>query len=101
MITAGNVAGQGPVTPAPHSGGDLLEFFKPGDRASRPVPAARGLRILLVEDDAMLGDAVCAGLTQDGARVDWVRSLSDARLALVEHDYKAVLLDLGLPGAAA
>ena len=52
---------------------------------------------MLVEDDAMLGDAVCAGLTQDGARVDWVRSLSDARLALVEHDYKAVLLDLGLP----
>ncbi len=55
------------------------------------------MQILLVEDDAMLGDAVCAGLTQDGARVDWVRSLSDARLALVEHDYKAVLLDLGLP----
>ncbi|MBR8652533.1 response regulator, partial [Achromobacter sp. Marseille-Q0513] len=55
------------------------------------------MRILLVEDDAMLGDAVRAGLAQDGARVDWVRGLSDARLALVEHDYKAVLLDLGLP----
>lgn len=58
------------------------------------------MRILLVEDDAMLGDAVRANLTQDGASVDWVRDIADAKLALVDHAYQAVLLDLGLPGGS-
>jgi len=55
------------------------------------------LRILLVEDDPMLGDALHAGLADDGASVHWVRTLPDAQLALVDHGYHAVLLDLGLP----
>ncbi|MGH8815266.1 MAG: response regulator, partial [Achromobacter pestifer] len=55
------------------------------------------MRILLVEDDAMLGDALRAGLIQDGATVDWARDMPEAQLALVDHGYQAVLLDLGLP----
>ncbi|MFD4840050.1 response regulator transcription factor [Achromobacter sp. NPDC058515] len=55
------------------------------------------MRILLVEDDPMLGDALCAGLSQGGVAVDWARDVSAARLALVDHGYQAVLLDLGLP----
>jgi two-component system OmpR family response regulator len=52
---------------------------------------------LLVEDDPMLGDALHTALAQNGAAVDWVRGLSEARLRLVDHGYQAVLLDLGLP----
>lgn len=58
------------------------------------------LQVLLVEDDAMLGDALRASLTRAGMRVDWVRDVAEARLALVEHGYGAVLLDLGLPGGS-
>ncbi|MFC4276454.1 response regulator transcription factor [Achromobacter aloeverae] len=58
------------------------------------------MRILLVEDDSMLGDALRAGLAADGADVDWARTLTDAQLALVDHDYRAVLLDLGLPAGS-
>lgn len=58
------------------------------------------MQVLLVEDDAMLGDALRASLARAGMRVDWVRDVAEARLALVEHGYGAVLLDLGLPGGS-
>lgn len=58
------------------------------------------LQVLLVEDDAMLGDALRASMAQAGMRVDWVRDVPEARLALVDHGYGAVLLDLGLPGGS-
>ncbi|MBB1594592.1 DNA-binding response regulator [Achromobacter sp. UMC46] len=45
----------------------------------------------------MLGDALRAGLIQDGATVDWARDMPEAHLALVDHGYQAILLDLGLP----
>lgn len=45
----------------------------------------------------MLGDALHTGLTQSGIDVQWVRDIVQAKLALVEHGFKAVLLDLGLP----
>jgi two-component system response regulator QseB len=56
------------------------------------------VRILLVEDDAMLGDAVQRGLRQTGHAVDWVRDGREAEVALAGEPYDAVLLDLGLPG---
>lgn len=56
--------------------------------------------ILLVEDDAMLADAVRAGLQQDEWKVDWVRDAASAKLSLMDHAYAAVLLDLGLPGGS-
>jgi two-component system, OmpR family, response regulator QseB len=58
----------------------------------------RSMRILLVEDDAMLGDAVHRGLRQLGHAVDWIRDGHRADLALAGEPYDVVLLDLGLPG---
>ncbi len=55
------------------------------------------MRILLVEDDALLGDGIRAGLKLADYAVDWVRDGDAARLALLDHDYHACVLDLGLP----
>ena len=56
------------------------------------------MNLLLVEDDDMLAQAVMAGLQRDAdCRVDRVADAQSARLALVDHGYTAVLLDLGLP----
>jgi two-component system, OmpR family, response regulator QseB len=55
------------------------------------------LRILLVEDDLMLGEAARDGLLQDGFAVDWVTTGAAALAAARTVDYAAILLDLGLP----
>lgn len=55
------------------------------------------MRILLVEDDAILGDGILAGLRLADYAVDWVRDGEAARLALLDHPYDACVLDLGLP----
>ncbi|NJD26426.1 MAG: response regulator transcription factor [Betaproteobacteria bacterium] len=55
------------------------------------------MRVLLVEDDALLGDGIRAGLKLADYAVDWVRDGEAARLALLDHDYDACVLDLGLP----
>lgn len=55
------------------------------------------MRILLVEDDRLLGDGVRAGLTQAGFTVDWVSDGKEAELALASEPYALVVLDLGLP----
>ncbi len=55
------------------------------------------MRVLLVEDDALLGDGLRAGLGQAGFAVDWVRTGSDAVYALDAEAVAAVVLDLGLP----
>lgn len=56
------------------------------------------MRLLLVEDDAMIGEGVCKGLRQDGFTVDWVRDGRAAELALDDSLHDLMLLDLGLPG---
>jgi two-component system response regulator QseB len=55
------------------------------------------MRLLLVEDDPMIGAGVQRGLKQDGHSVDWVRDGEAAELALANDVYELVLLDLGLP----
>ena len=55
------------------------------------------MRILLVEDDALLGDALQVGLRQADHAVDWVRDGIGAETALATGDYAALVLDLGLP----
>lgn len=59
------------------------------------------MRLLLVEDDEMLGAALRAGLRQDGHAVDWARSAGEADTAWIAAGkaaaYDAVVLDLGLP----
>jgi two-component system, OmpR family, response regulator QseB len=55
------------------------------------------VRILLVEDDPLLGDGVRAGLRQQGFQVDWVRDGEAAQRELRAQPYAAAVLDLGLP----
>lgn len=55
------------------------------------------MRLLLVEDDAMIGSSVQQGLRQDGFTVDWVRDGQAAETALSSETYDLLLLDLGLP----
>ena len=55
------------------------------------------MRILVVEDDALLGDALRAGLAQRGFQPDWVRDGVAAEMALRGDSFAAVVLDLGLP----
>lgn len=55
------------------------------------------MRVLVVEDDALLGDAIQAGLKQAGYAVDWMKDGVSADQALTTESYAAVVLDLGLP----
>ncbi len=55
------------------------------------------MRLLLVEDDLMVGESVQKGLRQDGFAVDWVEDGEAAELALENGVYDLVVLDLGLP----
>lgn len=55
------------------------------------------MKILLVEDDPTLGEAVMLALRQAGFLVDWARDGVRAELALEGYAYDALLLDLGLP----
>jgi two-component system response regulator QseB len=55
------------------------------------------MRILLIEDDSMIGKAVCAGLSDAGFTVDWVVDGRAAELALAHRDHDLAILDLGLP----
>ena len=56
------------------------------------------MKILLVEDDELLGDGIRAGLMLASFAVDWVRRGDLALAALADHEYDACVLDLGLPG---
>ena len=55
------------------------------------------MRVLLVEDDRMIGQAVQTALRQDGYAVDWVRNAESADTALATAGFDLVLLDLELP----
>jgi two-component system OmpR family response regulator len=55
------------------------------------------MRVLLVEDDAMIGDVVQAALRDAAFATDWVRDGNSALTAVATQGYDLVLLDLGLP----
>jgi two-component system, OmpR family, response regulator QseB len=55
------------------------------------------MRLLVVEDDPMIGRAVVAGLHGAGYAADWARDGAEAELALANGVYDLALLDLGLP----
>ncbi|HEX6362288.1 MAG TPA: response regulator [Albitalea sp.] len=57
------------------------------------------MRLLILEDDLDLGEALAAGLRQCGHAVDWFRDGVQAGAALAGTPYDAVVLDLGLPGS--
>src|SRR5215510_3869410 len=56
------------------------------------------MRILLIEDDPMIGKGLREALQDSGMSVDWVRDGEDGEAALSAGDYALVLLDIGLPG---
>ena len=60
----------------------------------------RIVRLLLVEDDPMIGEAIRAGLKRDGFTVDWVHEAASAAAVLHTEPYELMLLDLGLPGVS-
>jgi len=55
------------------------------------------MRILVIEDDSLLGDGIKAGLAQAGFTVDWVKDGVAGEPALKTDAHAAVVLDLGLP----
>ncbi|MGE5468024.1 MAG: response regulator [Ignavibacteria bacterium] len=55
------------------------------------------MRILLVEDDPLLGDGLAAGLRQSGFAVDWLKDGESALAAIQSERFDLAILDLGLP----
>ncbi len=55
------------------------------------------MRLLLVEDDPLIGDGVRTGLSQEGHAVDWFTDGHSAQQALRSEPYELMILDLGLP----
>jgi two-component system OmpR family response regulator/two-component system response regulator QseB len=55
------------------------------------------MRVLLAEDDPLLGASVRRGLEQEGFAVDWVTDGAEADVAVLTHQYDVIALDLNLP----
>jgi len=73
-------------------------LVQPGVRLGRyAVPGSPTMRVLLIEDDHVLGGAIRDHVLSTGHAVDWMQRLDDARLALASVPYELVLLDLNLP----
>lgn len=66
-------------------------------RQRRPTEMYGHMRVLLVEDDPLIGSGLEQGLKQEGFAVDWVKDGDAATLALRTTGYGLLLLDLGLP----
>lgn len=80
-----------PLSEALHAAPTLVLF-----RLSSPRAAT--MRILLVEDDPILGEGLSHALRQSGYVVEWSRDGAEADRWLTDQQYDLVLLDLGLPG---
>jgi two-component system OmpR family response regulator/two-component system response regulator QseB len=59
------------------------------------------MRLLLVEDDRMIGESLRGALRLEGYAVDWVRDVTAAQSTLASEHFDLVLLDLGLPASGA
>jgi len=55
------------------------------------------MRVLLVEDDQMIGESLHKALSQSGYAIDWAKDGDTAEISLSTHCYDMMLLDLGLP----
>lgn len=55
------------------------------------------MRVLLVEDDYLVGDGIQVGLTKTGFTVDWVRDADSALTAMKTDQFDVIVLDIGLP----
>ncbi|MDR0953448.1 MAG: response regulator [Elusimicrobiota bacterium] len=56
------------------------------------------MRILLIEDDKLIGDGLNVGLSKLGFVVDWIQNGFEGKEAVTQTAYDAVILDIGLPG---
>ena len=56
------------------------------------------MRILVVEDDKLIGDGIKVGLTKMGFSIDWFTRGEEGKAALYNAPYDAIILDLTLPG---
>lgn len=56
------------------------------------------MRILLIEDDKLIGDGIKTGLSKMGFTIDWFTEGKEGKIALYSAPYDAVILDLTLPG---
>jgi len=65
-----------------------------GSHGTRPH---QNVRVLIVEDDPLLGEGIAEGLKLQGWAVDWFRTAAHAAAAQASTPYDAVVLDLGLP----
>src|SRR5436853_7149753 len=65
----------------------------------RAIDHTSQVRLLLVEDDVMIGEAIRAGLKREGFVVDWVHDAEAAARVLRTDPFELVLLDLALAGA--
>ena len=59
------------------------------------------MRLLLVEDDRMIGESLRGALRLEGHAVDWVRDVAAAKITLATEHFDLALLDLGLPATGA
>ena len=59
------------------------------------------MRLLLVEDDRMIGESLRGALRLEGHAVDWVRDAAAAKVTLATEHFDLLLLDLGLPAPGA
>ena len=75
----------------------MLASYGREGRAGGLDYTAPPMRLLLAEDDPMIGSSLKRGLKQDGFAVDWVQDGRAAELALAENVHDLVVLDLGLP----
>ena len=57
------------------------------------------MRILLVEDDLMLGESMVVSLSRHGYTVDWLQLGAGVELALKTENFTVIILDLTLPDA--
>lgn len=55
------------------------------------------MRILLIEDDPLIGDGLKTGLNKSGFSTDWFQNGAEGEEALYQSPYDAVILDLSLP----
>ena len=55
------------------------------------------MRILLIEDDKLLGEGLHAGLQREHYSLDWIKNGETGLIAMMETEYDAVILDIGLP----
>lgn len=55
------------------------------------------MKVLIVEDDLLIGDAVQKAFRQEGIAADWAKTGNDGLLASSLHPYDVIVLDIGLP----